>query len=548
MNFKDRLYHLSESIRKTSAIYPALLALLLLPYMFSCKKENSPQIPAITITSVPEITATSVTSAVAITNEGGESVTNKGICWSINQNPTIADNKTINDEGSGSFVSSITGLNPGTTYYIRAFATNLVGTGYSSQTTVKTLALAPLLTTAPVSDISDNKATSGGNITNDGGAPVTARGVCWSASQNPTIADSKTSDGTGIGSFTSSLTGLSANSTYYLRAYATNSSGTSYGNQVLITTTVFSDGSYVTLKKATVGRGIDLVFFGDGYTIQDISSDKYKNNINQAVAYFFAVEPYKSYSAYFNIYMVYAVSAESGISNTTTTVNTKFETKFAKVGTSEMTTNFTTCRTYTLKAPIINIDNTLAVLIANSTQYGGTTYMHGGTKGLNVSICPINAFYFRGIVQHEAGGHGFGNLADEYVNNFSPIPQSEIDILRAQQNYGIFLNVDLTDNLSNILWKHFISLPKYTYVGAFEGANLYSQGVWRSESNSLMINNINYINAPSRELIVKRIMKLAGLTYSFSEFQTKDVMELTATKSAAFIDKSLQLPPPVIVK
>jgi len=100
------------------------------------------------------------------------------------------------------------------------------------------------------------------------------------------------------------------------------------------------------------------------------------------------------------------------------------------------------------------------------------------------------------------------------------------------------------------LWKEFIGLANYSYVGAYEGADLYALGVWRPENASLMINNIHYINAPGRELIVKRIMQLAGMTFSFTDFQAKDVMELTAaTKSAGLIiDKSKLLPPPVIIK
>jgi|GEM_PF-2498625 len=533
-------------------IYPLprlLLAGLLLIFFFGCKKENTRTIPLITI-KVSEITSNTISFLEMITIDGEDSIVNKGVCWSKNQNPTIADNKTTNGSGSDSFNSLITGLTPATTYYVRAYATNSYCTAYSSQYIVQTLALSPSLTTWAVSSVTDSKATGGGNITSDGGAPVTARGVCWSTSQNPTINDLKTADGSGTGSFTSSITGLIANTIYYLRAYANNSSGTSYGDQVSFTTQTFSDGSSVALKKAAIGRGIDLVFMGDGYSVQDITNGKYESDIRQAVNYYFAIEPYKTYSAYFNVYMVYAISAESGISNTTTTVNTKFETKYTKSGSSEMSVNLATCRTYVLKAPVADVNNTVAVVIANSTQYGGTTYMHSGTAGLNTSICPVNSTYSRGIVQHEAGGHGFGNLADEYVDNYTQIPQSEIDNLHADQTYGIFLNVDVTNDLNNIVWKHFIGLPKYSYVNAFEGAYLYSKGVWRPESRSLMINNINYINAPGRELIVKKIMKLAGLTYSFDDFQAKDVMELTPTTKAAslIIDKSKILPRPVVLR
>jgi hypothetical protein len=176
------------------------------------------------------------------------------------------------------------------------------------------------------------------------------------------------------------------------------------------------------------------------------------------------------------------------------------------------------------------------------------------SSGEAVAICPVSnlnyPYDFRGVVQHEGGGHGFGKLADEYVNTTGYIPQSEIDALHNMQSYGFYLNVDVTSNLTNILWKHFIGLPNYTYVGAYQGGNYYSLGVWRPESGSVMINNINYVNAPSREMIVKRIKSIAGQTYSFDDFKARDVMELTALTKAAgmVIDPTKFLPPPILVK
>jgi len=93
----------------------------------------------------------------------------------------------------------------------------------------------PTLSTTAVSSITSTTATGGDSITNDDGATVTARGVCWSLSQSPTTSDNKTSDGGGIGSFTGSITGLSPGGTYYARAYATNAVDTAYGNQITLT-------------------------------------------------------------------------------------------------------------------------------------------------------------------------------------------------------------------------------------------------------------------------------------------------------------------------
>ncbi|NSW93969.1 MAG: fibrobacter succinogenes major paralogous domain-containing protein [Bacteroidales bacterium] len=201
----------------------------------SCKKKPTP--PVVTTASVTAITQISAVSGGNVTNDGGAGVTARGVCWSTTANPTVANNKTTDGTGIGSFTSNLTGLTAGTVYYVRAYATNSAGTGYGNQVTFTTSAVAgATITTTAVTSITTNSAVSGGTITGDGGAQVTARGVCWSTSVNPTVADSKTSDGTGTGSFTSNLTGLTPNTTYYVRAYAVNSAGTVYGNQVSFTT------------------------------------------------------------------------------------------------------------------------------------------------------------------------------------------------------------------------------------------------------------------------------------------------------------------------
>jgi len=221
-------------MKNKSAIFSLLLAGLLLPLLFSCKKEV---LPTVTVAAVTNITDNSATSGGEIISDGGAGVTARGVCWSTSQNPTTADSKTTNGTGTGSFTSSITGLTPGATYNLKAYAINAVGTAYSSQISFSTLALAPVLITTDVSTVTSSSVNSGGNITNESGSPVTARGVCWSTTQNPTVADNKTTDGSGSGIFISAITGLTPGTTYYIRAYATNSIGTAYGNQVTTTTT-----------------------------------------------------------------------------------------------------------------------------------------------------------------------------------------------------------------------------------------------------------------------------------------------------------------------
>ncbi len=192
---------------------------------------NAPT-PSIITTPPSSITGSTAESGGNVTYQGESAVTSRGVCWSTSENPTIADDYTADGPGTGIFVSSITGLTPGTKYYVRAYATNGSGTAYGSDLTFTTSATVPTVTTKAISLITASSASSGGNISSDGGAEISAKGVCWSTSENPTVANGHTSDGSGTASFTSSITGLNAGKTYHVRAYATNSAGSGYGSDV----------------------------------------------------------------------------------------------------------------------------------------------------------------------------------------------------------------------------------------------------------------------------------------------------------------------------
>ena len=191
-----------------------------------------------TATEVTNITVSSATCGGEVTFNGNVEVTSRGICWSTSQNPTIEDNKTSNGNGVGTFTSNMTDLEHNTTYYVRAYAANEVGTAYGEEVSFTTMEkLLPTVTTATeVTDITVSSAVCGGEVTSDGDGKISARGVCWSTSQNPTIEDNKTTDGSGVGSFTSQIPNLVPNTQYYVRAYATNEVGTSYGEEVSFTT------------------------------------------------------------------------------------------------------------------------------------------------------------------------------------------------------------------------------------------------------------------------------------------------------------------------
>jgi hypothetical protein len=233
---------------------------------------TSPEIllPAITTNSITGITQTTATGGGNVTSDGGATISAKGVCWNTIGNPNITDSKTNDGTGGGNFTSNLTGLTANTPYYVRAYATNSKGTAYGSYvsfTTSPEIAL-PVITTNSITGITQTTATGGGDITSDGGAPVTAKGVCWNTTGNPGITDSKTNDGTGAGSFTSNLTGLTANTPYYVRAYATNSKGTAYGNQVTFTTSpeialpVITTNSITAITQTTATGGGDITSDG----------------------------------------------------------------------------------------------------------------------------------------------------------------------------------------------------------------------------------------------------------------------------------------------
>ena len=187
--------------------------------------------PTVTTADISDISTTFAKSGGNVSTDGGATVTAKGVCWNTTGNATITDGKTNDGTGSGSYVSIITGLTAGAKYYLRAYATNEAGTAYGNEVTFATLdsTTVPTVTTTTVSSIMVKTALSGGTVTSWGGDTVKVKGVCWNTKGNPTVTDSKTENGNGLGAFTSTLYPLAANTTYYVRAYAANSKGTGYG-------------------------------------------------------------------------------------------------------------------------------------------------------------------------------------------------------------------------------------------------------------------------------------------------------------------------------
>jgi hypothetical protein len=230
-----------------------------------------------TTTAASSITATSASSGGNITYNGGATVTASGVVWSTSASPTVAlSTKTTDGTATGTFTSSITNLSPGTLYYVRSYATNSAGTSYGAQISFTTLTTPTLAATTAASSIASTTATSGGNISTDGGSAVSARGIVWGTTSNPTTAlTTKTTDGTGTGTFTSSLTGLTAATLYYVRSYATNAIGTVYGAEISFTTlavapTLSTTAASSIAKYAATGGGTITSNGGSVITVSGI--------------------------------------------------------------------------------------------------------------------------------------------------------------------------------------------------------------------------------------------------------------------------------------
>ena len=303
----------------------------------------------------------------------------------------------------------------------------------------------------------------------------------------------------------------------------------------------YGDGDVITLNEATKGNGVDIVFMGDCYDAADIAAGNYLADLEEAVGHYFDLEPYKTYKDYFNVYAVLGVSDDSGMGTLNTIKDAKFGSTFGEKNLVQPDMN--TCFEYACKAPIDNnLAQTLIVLVENTTEYGGICYMYD--DGTALACCPKSAdaypYDFRGIVQHEAGGHGFGKLADEYIYHNAFISTclcvdgcGHIDDFLANKNRGWYANLELTGDMNEVGWSHFIFHPKYSnVVDIYEGGYFHTRGVYRSEPTSCMNNNIPYYSAISRQAIVERIMKYAGEAFELDEFIANDVTTAGPTTKA----------------
>lgn len=310
----------------------------------------------------------------------------------------------------------------------------------------------------------------------------------------------------------------------------------------------YSDGEAITLNTATKGPGIDIVFIGDGYDAKDIAQGTFKQNTEDGFKHFFGIEPYSTYKDYFNVYAVVSKSDDSGIGTVNTVIDTKFGSYFTQNRIKAPDAD--KCFKWAKRADAsMDLSKSLVIMLMNTSTYEGVTMMYG--DGSAIACCPVSTdaypYNFRGIIQHEAGGHGFGKLGDEYIYHNAFIqtcicqdgcehPKGDDDTSTSFGVYkskGWFKNLSMTSDAKQVPWAHLIYHKNYSdKVDMYEGGYMHTRGVYRSEATSCMNNNIPYYSAISRQAIVERIKAYAGEPFDFDDFVAKDSFEV-GTKSLA---------------
>lgn len=322
------------------------------------------------------------------------------------------------------------------------------------------------------------------------------------------------------------------------------------------------DGKVTQLNKATIGRGIPIVLMGDAFTDLEIAGGTYMEVMNQTMENLFSEEPVKSLRDYFDVYVVTAVSSQD-------MPGSNYSTAFSTVPhVSDMGIDVDESKVekYVKKVNGIDASHALAVVILNSNLHKGVTYMYAGcnnSTSFAIALCPITenlgSEAFREVLVHEAIGHGLGKLADEYVNSeYGSATEEDIKTLKRQQEqYGWMLNVDLEKDADKVLWRQFLSDGRYRAenLGVYEGAATFYKGVFRSSENSMMRLNDSPFNAPSRQVLYNKVMKLAldkEPTYDeFCEFDQAHQPTLwdysTLTRNASKRNAEIPLAPPRII-
>lgn len=323
------------------------------------------------------------------------------------------------------------------------------------------------------------------------------------------------------------------------------------------------DGEYVTLQTANEGNGIDIVFMGDAYSDRLIKDGTYETVMRKACEAFFSEQPYTDFRHLFNVNYVKVVSVneEYREGNAETALSCYFGEGTYVGGNGDK------CKEYAMKVPGMTtqkLNNTLIIVMLNSTKYAGTCHMsyypswttdYG--EGNSIAYFPVGESdeALANVLHHEAGGHGFAKLADEYFYDNDPLyPESEKQQLQSIARLGWYKNVDITSDPAAVHWSKFISDAAYVSekVGVYEGGYTYPRGFYRPTETSIMRYNVGGFNAPSRELIYYRIHKLAygaSWVYDYNQFKNWDAKNIRehAARAVTVAPKNfVPLAPPVV--
>lgn len=336
-------------------------------------------------------------------------------------------------------------------------------------------------------------------------------------------------------------------------------------NDTYVSSDYSKDGVITTLQTATVGNGIDVVLMGDAYSDREIADGSYAADMENLYNNLFTEEPYRSFKDHFNVYYVNVVSATEGYEYGNTALDTFFGNGTYVGGSDNAVFD------YALNAITEDeMDEALIIVAMNSDAYAGTCYMYypesaSGTYGSGPSVAYFpkggDAETFAQLLHHEANGHGFAKLADEYAYEYmGEVPSDYVTEIRDQQNnWGWWKNVDFTSDPSQTRWAHFVADERYANegLGAFEGGLTYWTGVWRPTVNSIMNDNTGGFNAPSREAIYYRIHKLAygdSWEYDYEDFVEYDAVNRATSASAPqkarrnYVERPFEpTTPPVVV-
>lgn len=332
------------------------------------------------------------------------------------------------------------------------------------------------------------------------------------------------------------------------------------GGQVLESVDFSEDGKIDTLQQHAKGEGIPIVLMGDGFVDQELADGTYRRVMEKAMENLFTEEPVKSLREYFDVFMINAVSENNDFGMG---YKTAFSCKLAGGNSTVIKGDDVSVQVYVGK--VLKEEkkrNSLAVVVLNTSVYAGTTYFgyqDGNGKFIEFAIayCPVietlESEHFRQVLVHEAVGHGFGKLEDEYVYpDKGNVTTLEMQQIRTMQANGWAQNVDFTASKDTVLWASFLTDSRYQneHLGVYEGACTYPKGAYRPSEDSMMNSNTCAFNAPSRKSLYEKVMKIGMDTeqvlyedfVTFDKAHLPEMLPVASYTRAAFSGQSFARP------